>query len=97
MRRADPDIEFVGLPGAGKSTITRALPPGWPTSRNTDPPPLPLSRRLWLYRQALAIFHEQAPWIPQAHPKQFSAISRDVEGFTLSPMGSNNYAKVKRH
>ncbi|HZX15761.1 MAG TPA: hypothetical protein VFF22_02690 [Pseudomonas sp.] len=26
-----------------------------------------------------------------------SAVSRDVEGFTLSPMGSNNYAKVKRH
>ena len=54
-------------------------------------------QRAALYRKALAIFHQQAPWIPQAHPKQFSAISRDIEGFTLSPMGSNNYAKVKRH
>ena len=53
MRRAEPVIEFVGLPGAGKSTITRALPPEWPTSRNTNPAPLPLSRRLWIYRQAL--------------------------------------------
>lgn len=53
MRRADPVIEFVGLPGAGKSTITRALPQDWPTSRNTDPPALPLTRRLWLYRHAL--------------------------------------------
>ena len=61
MRRADPVIEFVGLPGAGKSTITRALPPGWPTSRNTDPPPLPLSRRLWLYRQALAFMLSLRP------------------------------------
>lgn len=53
MRRADPVIEFVGLPGAGKSTITRALPASWPTSRNTDPPALPLARRLALYRAAL--------------------------------------------
>jgi hypothetical protein len=53
MRRAEPVIEFVGLPGAGKSTITRALPPEWPTSRNTDPAPLPLLRRVWLYRHAL--------------------------------------------
>lgn len=53
MRRADPVIEFVGLPGAGKSTITRALPASWPTSRNTDPPALPLRRRLQVYRAAL--------------------------------------------
>ena len=61
MRRAKPVIEFVGLPGAGKSTITRALPPGWPTSRNTVPPALPLSRRLWLYRHALAFMLSLRP------------------------------------
>lgn len=53
MLRANPVIEFVGLPGAGKSTITRALPAHWPTSRNTDPAPLPLPRRLAVYRTAL--------------------------------------------
>ncbi|WP_374332647.1 AAA family ATPase [Aestuariivirga sp.] len=53
MHRADPVIEFVGLPGSGKSTITRALPQAWPTSRNTDPPPLPLARRLQVYGAAL--------------------------------------------
>ncbi|PZF75538.1 hypothetical protein DK847_16975 [Aestuariivirga litoralis] len=53
MLRANPVIEFVGLPGAGKSTITRALPAHWPTSRNTDPAPLPLPRRLAVYRAAL--------------------------------------------
>jgi len=52
-RRTEPVIEFVGLPGAGKSTITRALPASWPTSRNTDPPALPLDRRLGFYRDAL--------------------------------------------
>lgn len=61
MRRADPVIEFVGLPGSGKSTITRALPQDWPTSRNTDPPPLPLSRRLWLYRHAAAFMLSLRP------------------------------------
>lgn len=61
MRRAEPVIEFVGLPGAGKSTITRALPPGWPTSRNTDPAALPLARRLWLYRHALGFMLSLRP------------------------------------
>jgi hypothetical protein len=53
VRRTNPVIEFVGLPGAGKSTIARALPTSWPTSRNTDLPVLPLPRRLNLYRAAL--------------------------------------------
>ncbi|AOE83596.1 ABC transporter substrate-binding protein [Pseudomonas sp. TCU-HL1] len=53
------------------------------------------ARRAELYRQALAIFHEQAPWIPLAHPKQFAAVRKGVEGFRLNPMGSNNYARVK--
>jgi hypothetical protein len=53
MPRANPVIEFVGLPGAGKSTITRALPASWPTSRNTDPPALPLARRLRFFSCAL--------------------------------------------
>ncbi|MCY1289070.1 Periplasmic dipeptide transport protein [compost metagenome] len=56
----------------------------------TDP-----ARRAELYRQALAIFHEQAPWIPLAHPKQFAAVREGVEGFQLNPMGSNNFARVK--
>ena len=53
------------------------------------------SKRAGLYRQALAIFHEQAPWIALAHPKQFAALRKGIEGFLLSPMGSNNYSRVK--
>ena len=52
-------------------------------------------KRAALYRQALAIFHEQAPWIALAHPKQFVALRKGVEGFVLSPLGSNNFARVK--
>jgi dipeptide transport system substrate-binding protein len=53
------------------------------------------SKRAALYRQALAIFHEQAPWIALAHPKQFVALRKGVEGFVLSPLGSNNFTRVK--
>ncbi|WP_028628526.1 ABC transporter substrate-binding protein [Metapseudomonas resinovorans] len=53
------------------------------------------TRRAELYRKALAIFHEQAPWITLAHPKQFAAVRKGVDGFQLNPMGSNNFARVK--
>jgi len=53
-------------------------------------------RRAALYREALAIFHQQAPWITLAHPKQFAVLRKDVEGFVLSPLGSNNFARVRR-
>ncbi|BAU72616.1 ABC transporter substrate-binding protein [Metapseudomonas furukawaii] len=56
----------------------------------TDP-----EQRAPLYRQALAIFHEQAPWIPLAHPKQFVALRKGVEGYQLSPLGTNSFARVK--
>ncbi|WP_375740121.1 ABC transporter substrate-binding protein [Pseudomonas boanensis] len=52
------------------------------------------TKRAELYRQALAIFHEQAPWIPLAHPKQFSVVRKGVEGFVLNPLGSNNFSRV---
>jgi len=52
-------------------------------------------KRAALYRQALVIFHEQAPWIALAHPKQFVALRKGVEGFVLSPLGSNNFTRVK--
>lgn len=53
------------------------------------------AQRAALYRRALAIFQQQAPWIPLAHPRQFGALRRGVQGFVLSPLGSNNFSKVK--
>ena len=52
-------------------------------------------RRAALYREALAIFHAQAPWIPLAYPKQFGLTRSNVRGFQLSPLGSNNFARVE--
>ena len=48
-----------------------------------------------LYRQALAIFQREAPWIALAYPKQFVVLSPKVKGFTLSPLGSNNFSRVE--
>ncbi|MCQ4270726.1 ABC transporter substrate-binding protein [Pseudomonas kuykendallii] len=53
------------------------------------------AQRAALYRQALGIFTQQAPWLPLAYPKQFAVQRGDVQGFVLSPLGSNNYAKVR--
>jgi hypothetical protein len=88
MRRADPVIEFVGLPGAGKSTITRALPEAWPTSRNTDPPPLPLARRLWLYRHALAFMLSLRPlqWRDAGRLGKLAAELRFYERTSAGPL-----------
>jgi dipeptide transport system substrate-binding protein len=51
--------------------------------------------RAALYRQALAIFQREAPWIALAYPKQFVVLSPRVKGFTLSPLGSNNFTHVE--
>ena len=53
-------------------------------------------QRIALYREALSVFHDEAPWIPLAFPKQFTALRNDVQGFVQSPMGSNNFARVSR-
>ncbi|WP_010489756.1 ABC transporter substrate-binding protein [Pseudomonas sp. S9] len=52
------------------------------------------SQRAALYREALSIFQDQAPWIALAYPKQFTALRTNVQGFVQSPLGSNNYARV---
>ena len=61
MRRANPVIEFVGLPGAGKSTIAGALPAHWPKSPEARLPALPLARRLAIGRAALPLMLSLRP------------------------------------
>ncbi|MNZ61056.1 Periplasmic dipeptide transport protein precursor [compost metagenome] len=53
--------------------------------------------RASLYRQALAIYQREAPWIALAYPKQFAVLRLNVKGFTLSPLGSNNFSRVELH
>ncbi|MNM67915.1 Periplasmic dipeptide transport protein precursor [compost metagenome] len=53
--------------------------------------------RAGLYRLALAIYQREAPWIALAYPKQFAVLRLNVKGFTLSPLGSNNFSRVELH
>ena len=43
--------------------------------------------RIQLYRQAQAIFHRDAPWVPLAHAQRILVINRDVKNLKLSPLG----------
>jgi len=48
-----------------------------------------------LYEEALAVFHRQSPWIPLAHPRLFNVRRTTVEGYTISPMSNNNFARTR--
>ncbi|WP_110968077.1 ABC transporter substrate-binding protein [Pseudomonas huaxiensis] len=53
----------------------------------TDP-----QQREALYNRALAVYDEDRPWITMAHPKMFTAMRRNVEGYIISPLTNNNFA-----
>ena len=45
------------------------------------------AERSELYRQAQAIFHRDAPWVPLAHAQRLLVINRRVKNLRLSPSG----------
>ncbi|WP_152220599.1 ABC transporter substrate-binding protein [Pseudomonas sp. SCB32] len=52
-------------------------------------------KRAELYRKATSVFHEQSPWIPLAHPKLFNVRRSNIEGYTISPLTTNNFANIQ--
>lgn len=46
------------------------------------------------YRDALAIFVEEAPWLPIAHALVTAAVSDRVEGFVVDPLGRYRFDTV---
>jgi len=53
------------------------------------------AKRAEPYRKATSIFHEQAPWIPLAHPKLFNVRRSNIDGYTISPLTNNNFANIQ--
>ncbi|VVO37847.1 ABC transporter substrate-binding protein [Pseudomonas fluorescens] len=53
----------------------------------TDP-----AERAALYEKALVTFDQDQPWIPMAYPKMFTAMRKNVEGYYISPLTTNNFA-----
>lgn len=51
-------------------------------------------RRVRLYRQAQAIVHQDAPWVPLVHATQTVAFRRHVKGFRLHPTGIKWFGPV---
>jgi peptide/nickel transport system substrate-binding protein len=50
--------------------------------------------RTKLYEQAQAQIQQQALWLPLAHPTAFALTRKDVQGYTVSPFGRQDYSKA---
>jgi hypothetical protein len=53
------------------------------------------AQRAALYEQAMDVFDKDQPWIPMAYPKMFTAMRKNVEGYTQSPLTNNNFATTQ--
>lgn len=53
------------------------------------------AKRSELYHQAQQIIHDQALWLPLAHPTALALTRKDVKGYTVSPFGRQDYSKVQ--
>lgn len=51
--------------------------------------------RASLYFKALAVYDEDQPWISMAHPKMFTAMRENVEGYHINPLTNNNFATTR--
>ncbi|WEK10701.1 MAG: ABC transporter substrate-binding protein [Candidatus Pseudomonas colombiensis] len=51
--------------------------------------------RAALYEQAQVVFDQDQPWIPMAYPKLFTAMRKNVEGYHMSPLTTNNFATTQ--
>ncbi|PYC24838.1 ABC transporter substrate-binding protein [Pseudomonas mosselii] len=51
--------------------------------------------RARLYNEALAVYDEDQPWISMAHPKMFTAMRENVEGYVINPLTNNNFATTQ--
>lgn len=53
-----------------------------------------IKKRTELYKQAQKIFKEQAPWVPIAHSTVFKAMSKNIKGYKVDPLGHDNFNQV---
>lgn len=47
------------------------------------------------YARAQAIIHEQALWLPLAHPTAFALVRANVRGYEANPFGRQDFSKVE--
>ncbi|MCY1425564.1 Periplasmic dipeptide transport protein [compost metagenome] len=51
-------------------------------------------KRSELYHEAQQIIHDQALWLPLAHPTAFALTRKEVSGYAVNPFGRQDFAKV---
>ncbi|MNP65880.1 Periplasmic dipeptide transport protein precursor [compost metagenome] len=51
-------------------------------------------KRSALYRQAQQIIHDQALWLPLAHPTAFALLRKEVGGYAVNPFGRQDFSRV---
>ncbi|MDY7563291.1 ABC transporter substrate-binding protein [Pseudomonas sp. 10B1] len=56
----------------------------------TDP-----AERAAFYEKAQQEFHKEQPWISLVYPKLFTAMRKNVEGYHISPLTTNNFATTR--
>ncbi|PKN24987.1 MAG: hypothetical protein CVU65_10140 [Deltaproteobacteria bacterium HGW-Deltaproteobacteria-22] len=54
-----------------------------------------VDQRISLYRQALEIFHEEAPWVPLAHSRMVLTASKRLEGIEITPATFLVYRSIR--
>ncbi|MFB8830133.1 ABC transporter substrate-binding protein [Azotobacter sp. CWF10] len=53
------------------------------------------TERSRLYREAQRLIHEQALWVPLAHPTAAVLLRKGVEGYRANPFGRQDFSKVR--
>lgn len=52
------------------------------------------AKRSALYKDAQTIIQQQALWLPLAHPTAYALTRKDVEGYSVSPFGRQDFSRV---
>ena len=53
------------------------------------------TKRSALYHQVQQIIHDQALWLPLAHPTASALTQQNVKGYSVSPFGRQDFSKVQ--
>jgi peptide/nickel transport system substrate-binding protein len=98
MDTPDPDdfltLSFAGKPGTNRLSVSNWRDPSVlglldQARRETDP-----ERRSALYVQVQGVVHDQAVWVPLAHPKMLLAAHSWVRGLVLQPTGDVRFGEA---
>ncbi|UZM12963.1 ABC transporter substrate-binding protein [Pseudomonas kielensis] len=52
--------------------------------------------RTKLYEQAQGQIQQQALWLPLAHPTAYALTRKEIQGYSVSPFGRQDFSKIKR-